>query len=415
MSKRRTHDSEEYYDYSADDRIGLTSAFEAVRDPQAVEYDKDDRAIGLTEAFPRIATTEPPEWDEETKWQGFDWNADWEAPSDEVGAEGLDQASDVAYAPVAPQDDTPLVQEQPAVHFKEEARAFDVRRDLAHASAASVPSKAMRRGKHTAQAAQVSERVIKSHRTRNILRVIIVLLVIALGALAYFGWRTFTESQEQANQEAQEQLEAPKDNVTRSEGDDTVETAVEQADVPNLTTLFGKTTDQAVADLARGAFVSSNKEVTDKKSVIKKNVTVALADEPHDSKTGAPNVYLGLNKDGKIIQVGYSASASALGFGSLSFSDAVNEEHVIETTLRKIGVEVEDGVATLPDDNSKYTTYASDGKTVVKERCSFKGDLEVNGVPCTWSAVLSYDYATQVISGNLSDTIRIIYVYVTQK
>ena len=30
-------------------------------------------------------------------------------------------------------------------------------------------------------------------------------------------------------------------------------------------------------------------------------------------------------------------------------------------------------------------------------------------------AVLSYDYTTQVITGNLSDTVRIIYVYVTKK
>lgn len=415
MSKRRTHDSEDYYDYSADDRIGLTSAFEAVRDPQAVEYDKDDRAIGLTEAFPRIASTEPPEWDEETKWQGFDWNADWEAPADEAVVEEFDQAGGDIPAPEPLQEAPAPVQEQPTVRFNEEARSFDVRRDLAHASAASVPSKATRRGKHTAQAPQVSERVLRSHRTRKTLSIIIALLIIALAVLAYFGYRTLSEGQEQANQEAQEQIEAPKDNVTRSEGDDTVETAVEQADVPNLTTLMGKTTDGAVAELARGATVTSNQKVKEKDSVIKTNVTVALADEPHDSKTGTPNVYLGLDKDGKIIQVGYSAAASALGFGSLSFSDAVNGEHVIEQTLRKVGVQVEDGAATLPDDSSKYITYKEDGQTIVKERCSFQGDAEVNGVPCTWSAVLSYDYATQVISGNLSDTIRIIYVYVTKK
>ena len=38
----------------------------------------------------------------------------------------------------------------------------------------------------------------------------------------------------------------------------------------------------------------------------------------------------------------------------------------------------------------------------------------MNGVPCSWSAVLSYDYTTQVLTGNLNDTVRVIYVYVTQ-
>jgi hypothetical protein len=51
----------------------------------------------------------------------------------------------------------------------------------------------------------------------------------------------------------------------------------------------------------------------------------------------------------------------------------------------------------------------------MRERCSFEGDVDVNGVPCTWSSVLSYDYTTQVVTGNLSDTVRIIYVYVTEK
>lgn len=440
MAKRRTHDSDDYYIDTPDDPIGLTGAFGAVRDPQAVEYDKKDRAIGLTEAFPRLASTEPPEWDEENKWEGFDWNADWEgapgvedsqaedAPIEDAQVEDAEPnaAMDSAYTPAgdavadAPgstleQKVVSVPQEAVTPHFNEAARNFDVSRDLAHASAASVPSRAMRRGKHTAQAPQVSERVIQSHRLRNTLRVVIVLLVIALGVLAYFGFRTLTAGQEEANQEAQEQIAAPKENITRSEGDDTVEMAVQQTDVPQLTGLMGKTSDEAVAELGRGAFVSNNQKVKDKSSAIKTNLTVALADEPADSKTGTPSVYLGLDKNGKIIEVGYSAAASALGFGSLSFADAVNGEHVIERTLQKIGVNVEDGVAKLPEDSSKYVTHAADGKTITKERCSFEGDVEINGMPCTWSAVLSYDYTTQVITGNLSDTVRIIYVYVTKK
>ena len=112
----------------------------------------------------------------------------------------------------------------------------------------------------------------------------------------------------------------------------------------------------------------------------------------------------------------YKEQAERLGKSyPLSFADAVNNEHVIEQTLRKVGVAVDDGVATLPEDSSKYITYGKDGKTVVKERCSFEGEADVNGTPCTWSAVLSYDYTTQTITGNLSDTVRIIYVYVTKK
>ena len=62
-----------------------------------------------------------------------------------------------------------------------------------------------------------------------------------------------------------------------------------------------------------------------------------------------------------------------------------------------------------------YSTYASDGTTVVRERCSFEGDTDVEGKPCAWSSVLSYDYTTQVVTGNLNDTVRVIYVYATMK
>ena len=87
---------------------------------------------------------------------------------------------------------------------------------------------------------------------------------------------------------------------------------------------------------------------------------------------------------------------------------------MIEKTLQKIGVGVPNEVVSLPENKDDYSTYASDGTTVVKERCSFEGTATVNAVPCTWSAVLSYDYTTQILTGNLNDTVRVIYVYVTQ-
>ena len=66
----------------------------------------------------------------------------------------------------------------------------------------------------------------------------------------------------------------------------------------------------------------------------------------------------------------------------------------------------------LPADKTEYSTYASDGTTLVKEYCPFSGDIDINGVSHTWSAVLSYDYSVANASGNLADTIRIIYVYI---
>lgn len=255
----------------------------------------------------------------------------------------------------------------------------------------------------------------RSKRMRRSLIVLIVLLLVGLCALGFFMYRTFTESQEQAVQQTQEQTASSKDSISAAAADDAAAVTAKQADVPDLSAIMGKTQDEAIAILKRGAQVTATQPVADEGSVIKSNVTVSLTSEPADSRTAStPTVYLGLNADGVVVQAGYSASASALGFGTLSFADAVTNERVIEKTLQKIGVGVPNEVVSLPENKDDYSTYASDGTTVVKERCSFEGTATVNAVPCTWSAVLSYDYTTQILTGNLNDTVRVIYVYVTQ-
>jgi hypothetical protein len=245
---------------------------------------------------------------------------------------------------------------------------------------------------------------------------IIILLIAVLGVVVYFGFHAFEDSQHEAAQQAQEQTAAPKEDIgSASQGD--ADSTAHLTDVPKLTGLFGLTTKKAVKEIGHGAIVTSEQKSKgkDKDSNIKKEVTIALTEEPADSKTSTPKVYLGLDADGKIIQVGYSASASALGFGSFSFVDAVNDKHVIEQTFKLMGVDVPEGSAVLPKDKNKYSKYGSDKTTVVKESYAFKGDTEVDGVPCTWSAVFSYDYTTQVLTGNLSDTVRVIYAYLTKK
>ena len=81
-------------------------------------------------------------------------------------------------------------------------------------------------------------------------------------------------------------------------------------------------------------------------------------------------------------------------------------------SMKEAGVSVAEGSVELPADKSEYSEYASDGTTLVKESCSFSGTVEFNGAPHEWSSVLLYDYATANTSGNLADTVRIIYVYV---
>lgn len=398
MTKRRTNDSDDRYFDSGDNPIGLTSAFAPVKGPQSVDYDTEDDPVGLTQAFgPLPDQDEPRVWDEEGKWEGFDWNAGYEGQGAEIPAASEDaDAGSAEAAGAAPEEGA-----SPAPD----------------AAAAPAPASegGSSRGRHAAPEKQLSPRMEKSRRTRKVLIILIILLILLVGFVGYFAYKTVSEAQHGASEKAQQQTQA------QTQTQDVIETTTSRSssetsaktDAPDLVSLFGKTSDEAIAAIGHGALVTANRPVDDASSAIKTNLNVALTEEPADSKTGTPTVYLGLDKDGKVIQVGYSASASALGFGSLSFADAIGTEHVIEKTLAKIGVDVPEGTVVLPTDKATYSTYASDGTTVVKERCSFEGPIEVNGLDCTWSAVLSYDYKTQIVTGNLNDTVRIIYSYVT--
>lgn len=414
MSKRRQQDSD-YIFGTEDDPIGLTSAFAPVKGPQSVDYDEGDDAIGLTQAFEPIPDQdEPREWDETGKWSNFDWNS-FEPVGDEPDAE---EPYDFAKS-----DDEWDGQFPDAAEFAKAdvvSAGDDVATGAAAAAASAKPSSSSSpksgRGRHAAPDPTLSPRMQESRRKRRKLIVIVILLIVVIAVLVAFGIRTFSNSQEEAGHQAQEQVEAPKDELASEPADDASDSSAKLTEVPNLTGLLGMTTDEAIATLGHGAIVTSTRDVDEKDSAIKKNVSIALTEEPYDSKTGSPTVYLGLDKDGHALQVGYSASAGALGFGELSFADAVNNEHVIEQTLAKVGVDIPTGSVVLPEDKNEYSTLGgADGKTVVRERCSFEGDVEVGGVPCSWSSVLSYDYTTQVVTGDLSDTVRIIYVYITQK
>ena len=173
-----------------------------------------------------------------------------------------------------------------------------------------------------------------------------------------------------------------------------------------------KAKDEAIAALKHGATETTSKEVNEEGNPVKTNVTVALTDEPADTRSGTPTVYLGLNEDGAVVQAGYSAATASLGYGSLSFVDAVKNEGIIEKTLQEAGVNVPAGSAQLPADKTEYSEYASDGTTLVKESYSFSGTVDLNGAAHEWSALLLYNYSTANTSGNLADTIRIVYVYV---
>ncbi|WP_124060610.1 histone-lysine N-methyltransferase [Gordonibacter sp. Marseille-P4307] len=381
-------------------------AFASHGGAQAVPYDDP---IGLTSAFAPIGTPDDPDGGE------FSQNEERSRPARHArraacGDEGASDNEDVQPSD-AEAPDRPLAYEGDVQEdFRDPVEALE--------PVAAAPllvgddgladrfSEEDRKGARRGKAADLPAPARKSRRIRRRLIVIIVLLIVLLGGFGYLGYTLFKDTQNGAAE-----LSALRASVTvAATGEDVSKPSVQKTtEVPRLPAVIGLEKSEAIEKIGHGATEVKSSEAADADSVIKTNVTCSLTSEPADPKTGVPSVYLGLDEDGKVVQAGYSASPTALGFGDLSFSDLVVNGHAIEGALREAGLKVQDGAALLPADASEYTTYAANQTTVQKQQYAFEGTAD----SYAWSAVLSYDYSAANLSGgNVSDTVRVLYLYI---
>ncbi|MDO4290350.1 MAG: histone-lysine N-methyltransferase [Eggerthellaceae bacterium] len=386
---RHRRDDQNRFDADEGNAIGLTRAFSPIEDDEFVDADAMHGALDPFETVPAPVPEPPLDAEELTA-------ADVERAKSRK-AKHARHAKPSAGSPTAADAASPA----------------DAGADATNGAGqgSSAPSFTAFSDEASFAADETPAYLHKSKRMRRILLVVIAILLVLLVAGGVAVWQLLQVAQTAASQQAQ--------NVTQEvgaiEGDEAKDASTATAKtttVPDLVSLLGLTQDEAVAQLAHGAQVTSTREVNEEGNPIKQDVRVVLSAEPADSRSGTPTVYLGIDEEGHIVQAGYSTSTSSLGYGSLSFTDAVLNESVIEKTLSEAGLSVEEGTVSLPEDKTAYTTYASDGATKTKEYCSFEGEAQANGGAHAWSAVLSYDYAMANATGNLADTIRTIYVYV---
>lgn len=249
----------------------------------------------------------------------------------------------------------------------------------------------------------------KARRTN---RMVAALCVLAAALLVAAGVAAKNSIEAGQNAAVQFANETPKTAVPIGPAEENETQPARLTIVPNLVDLLGLTPEEAVEALQRGAQITATEAVGVEGSAVRTRTTITLTEEAGTALSGTPTVEVGFSEDGVIVQAGYSASTLALGYGALSFSDAVLNENVVERTLTEAGVPVDAGTVELPQDRSTYSTYATDGTTLVNETCSFSGTAQVNGVPRAWEATLEYDYTTANATGNLANTVRLISVRV---
>ncbi len=313
--------------------------------------------------------------------------------SDEMQAEAAERAEE---AEVLEQDE-PFAEAEP-----DEA-----------ADADAAPAKAApKHGKHSKGEPEPSEYMKRSRRMRKVLIAVIIVLVLLIAAGGVLTFMLVDTARNAATQQAQTSTIDVDSLADDGAAKDASTSTSKRTTVPNLVQLLGMDQNQAVEALSHGAQVTGLTDVNEEGNPVKKQVSIALSDEPADARSGTPSVYLYLNEEGKVVRAGYSVATSSIGYGTLSFADAVTNERIIEKTVEEAGLAVGQQAAALPEDKTVYSTYASDGTTLTREYCEFSGTGTAGGVEHPWQASLSYDYNMANATGNLADTIRTIYVYI---
>ena len=233
---------------------------------------------------------------------------------------------------------------------------------------------------------------------------IVLAVVMALAAVALAVAFAFNSASELHGFAAQDDKEAKSDKpkVTNA-----------STQVINLVGLMGLSETDAVQKIGHGAAVQdeapmSSVGFTDEE-------TVVLTDEKGDALSGTPTVTLGFDSNGAVAAASYSAPTSLLGYGSLSFTDAVQKFHIVENLLGKVGLTgVEEGSVTLPE-RKEFSSYGPDKKTLTSETYTFNGTAQADGVQYSWTATLDYDYAEANKTGDLANTVKKIAVSIMRE
>lgn len=253
---------------------------------------------------------------------------------------------------------------------------------------------------------EYSNRQRHNKRVRVALAFLATILVLMLIALIVVGVLMFLEADKK-----NVSTSAQQDSTTLLEDADEKEKVTATSEVVNLVSLLGLTKDEAISHIGHGATVESETPI--EVGNLKSEVVVPLTEEQGDPKRGTPTVVLRLNEGGQVGWASYTAPTSALGYGTISFVDAIQSAHVIQNSLRAAGLtDLNPAVLNAPTDSASYSTYDTDGKTLVTEQTSFNGTGKQGDGVYDWGATLTYDYSNANQSGNLADTIRRISISV---
>lgn len=260
------------------------------------------------------------------------------------------------------------------------------------------------KGKHAKTEEDIPAYERHSKRMRKNLKIAIAVLIavlVLIGVLCYFLYVTANNTSSQLTQNF--------DQTSQSMSSDNEDNkAPKTVTIPSIASFIGQNIDTCIVSIGHGAQVTADRGVEEEGSPVKRSVKLSLTSDTGDSSAGSPSVTLDLDEAGNILHATYSASIKNLGYSQSSFYDAITNGKIIEKTLSEAGLKVEGDFSSLPENESEYRSYLSDGTTTSKEEREFSGKGTYNSDEFSFSSTLTYDYTISSRTGNLSDTLKTI-------
>ena len=257
-----------------------------------------------------------------------------------------------------------------------------------------------KRAKHAVDVPEYVQNAKKMRR--NLTVAIVVLLVIACAVGALLAFYLFISQ----NATVQQQQN---DVVEMNDGNSSSTSAEKSSTVPSLATLIGTKADDVANAVGHGAQVASDEAKDDENDPVKRAIRLTLTNDVGSDSSGNPTVAVYANAEGNVTSLTYSASTKALGYGTMSFTDAIQNEKIIEKVMKEAGLNINSADVVLPENKAEWTSYTDDGKRISREEREFSGEADGK----KWSAALSYDYTVSLATDNLSDTLRNIRITIS--
>ncbi|MGI6591613.1 MAG: hypothetical protein ACOX1O_08490 [Eggerthellaceae bacterium] len=265
-------------------------------------------------------------------------------------------------------------------------------------------------GNRSADGAAHDDRAVRARGSLIFATVLAVILALALVVCVFMLLAQAAQAETQQTSVGGTAADSAQ-TTSIVDSDDESSTSKQTTVVPVLSNLIGSTEKQALTKLGHGAQVSRTKTLSGEDTQAVKRLKVVLTNDASSDGIGSPIVYLDLNDQDAVVAVSYKVGMKSLGYGDLSFKQAVGKAKVIQQTLTDAGINVaDDSAIALPKNRKSYTTYKTDKKTLTKQSITFTGSGTAAGMDYRWTGTITYDYSKANNSANLANTRRVIQV-----